>query len=83
MNTIKQMSRDQYGIQHDMAVGPCECGATHELSDERIRSLRDEAGAAGDTSTVVICTAALAGDTAARARCVEMIADSAAMADGQ
>lgn len=46
-------------------------------SDDRMRALRVEACAAGDTATVRDCTAALDGDTLARVRCARAIADEA------
>jgi hypothetical protein len=51
------------------------------ITDERIATLRDEAGAHGDQEQVEICTRALAGDKAAIRECVRVIADSEAMAD--
>jgi hypothetical protein len=49
------------------------------LTDEQIRKLRDEAGAAGDEPMVEICDAALHGDLSARQDCVTVINDAHAM----
>jgi deoxyribose-phosphate aldolase len=48
------------------------------LTDSQIETLRDEAGAAGDVDMVVICDAALAGDTEALRRVVAAIRDAEA-----
>jgi hypothetical protein len=31
--------RDKYGVEHDMKVGPCSCGAVHKLEDAEKRLL--------------------------------------------
>lgn len=48
-----------------------------QVSDDQIRQLRTEAGAAGDREQVALCDRALAGDAAARAECAEVIGDAA------
>lgn len=48
-----------------------------EITDEQIRTLRTEAGAAGDDEQVAICTAALNGVLAARVECARVIAEAA------
>lgn len=49
--------------------------------DRKIRALRAEAGAAGDMKQVAVCDNALAGAPTARAACLEVIADAAAMVE--
>ena len=49
--------------------------------DSAIDQLRREAGRAGDTTQADLCTAALDGDELARAECMRVIRDAAAMAD--
>lgn len=43
------------------------------ITDEQIRSLRDEAGEAGDLAMVTICDHALNGDLDARMECAYVI----------
>jgi len=52
-----------------------------EMSNEQIKALRKEAGAAGDYEMVEVCDRALAGDDAAIAECEKIIADAKAMED--
>ena len=54
---------------------------TNEITNETIKMLRDEAGSAGDTEQVAICTRALAGDDDAREECARVIEDAMAMVD--
>jgi hypothetical protein len=52
---------------------------THiNVTDDQIKALRIEAGAAGDARMIVICIQALDGDIKARAKCARVIADAAA-----
>lgn len=51
------------------------------VTDQQIRALRTEAGAAGDMAQVQLCTDALAGVYSARALCAEAITAARAMAD--
>lgn len=53
--------------------------AEDEMTKERIKALRNEAEAAGDTKQVEICDLALGGDAAAWAGCERAAADEAAM----
>lgn len=46
------------------------------VSDERIERFAAECGSAGDTAGYDIAQAALAGDTAARRSCAEMLAEA-------
>lgn len=48
----------------------------------RITTLRDEAATHGDLEMVAICGRALAGDLDALAECAGVMADAAAMDDG-
>lgn len=48
------------------------------LTDDRIATLRDNAGSAGDLEQVAICNRALEGDEPARAECARVIADARA-----
>jgi len=57
-----------------------EMEKTPEVTDEQIKALRDEAGAAGDSEQVVICDRALYGDDAARDECASVIAEAQAQA---
>ena len=54
---------------------------TEIVSDTDIRGLRWEAGIAGDMKTVLLCRRALAGDSAARAKCARVIQDNVDMED--
>lgn len=47
-----------------------------DITDEQIRSLRTEAGSAGDREQVEICTRALNGDRQARAECARVIGEA-------
>lgn len=49
-----------------------------EITDEQIRALRAEAGAAGDAAQVAICNRALDGSDAARMTCARVIRDAEA-----
>jgi hypothetical protein len=52
---------------------------THiNVTDDQIKALRIEAGAAGDARMIVICIQALDGDIKARAKCARVIAEAAA-----
>ncbi len=51
------------------------------VTDSQIKTLRYEAGLAGDWKQVDLCGAALRGDKAARATCEQAIRAAAAMAD--
>lgn len=54
---------------------------TEPITDEQIRALRTEAGAAGDEEMVILCTDALDGDEAARTICEITIAAARAQQD--
>lgn len=51
------------------------CSAIDDLND-RVYALRDEAMAAGDVAQVALCDAALRGDDAAYARCIDALEDA-------
>lgn len=51
------------------------------VTNDDIRALMTEAGEAGDLEQCEDCRRALAGDTAARQRCIDAIEDAAAKAD--
>jgi hypothetical protein len=53
------------------------------LTDDMIRTLRTEAGAAGDSDTVTACDAALDGDTDAAGDVARIITDARAMDDSR
>lgn len=55
------------------------CSAIGRLND-RVFALRDEAMAAGDVAQVTLCNAALGGDDAAYARCIDALDDAEAAA---
>lgn len=48
------------------------------VTTSQIRTLRDEAGTAGDLEQVAVCDKALDGDKDAAAECARVIADAAA-----
>lgn len=52
--------------------------ATQTVTNEQITALADEAANAGDIDALIICQAALDGDTDAVAACGRMIADASA-----
>ena len=52
-----------------------------EITNQIIKELKDEAGAAGDLIAVAICLRALDGDSEAIADCTEIIENAEAMAD--
>ena len=54
---------------------------TNDITNEQIKTLRQEAAQAGDDAQVAICDRALDGDEQALAVCAEVIADARAMAD--
>jgi hypothetical protein len=56
---------------------------TETLTDDMIRALRTEAGAAGDSETVTACDAALDGDADAAADVARIITDARAMDDSR
>lgn len=47
--------------------------STYTVTDDQIRALRQEAGQAGDTAQVALCTRALEGSRWARGRCATAI----------
>ena len=47
------------------------------ITDSQIATLRTEAAQYGDDAMAAICTAALAGDAAAREECASVIRDAA------
>lgn len=63
------------------AVDVAGAQAASETTASQIETLRTEAAAAGDTAQVDLCTAALAGDSAAWAACARAIRAARAMAD--
>ena len=55
------------------------CGAIGALN-RRVRALREEAAIAGDRAQVSLCDAALRGDDAAYAQCIDALGDAEAAA---
>jgi len=53
------------------------------ITTAQITALRHEAYAAQDVAQVDLCNAALSGDVAAIAECARVIANAAAMDDGE
>jgi len=84
----ESISRDAYShwcagtTSEEMPAGwePGE-GTVSHITNEDIRTLSDEAAAAGDTEQVELCERALAGDDEAREACARAIESAQAMAD--
>ena len=69
---VSETPRVERVLDDAFAVG---CSAIGRLND-RVYALRDEAMAAGDVEQVALCDAALRGDDAAYARCIDALEDA-------
>lgn len=78
-DAIKPNSNDGYAVRpaDQIAFGYVMADGPWWISNDNIRALEAESGAAGDTEQVKLCRAALEeGDEDARALCVSVIADA-------
>lgn len=78
-DAIKPDSNDGYAVRlvDQIASGYIVSDGPWWISNDNIRALEVESGAAGDTEQVKLCRAALdEGDEDARALCVSVIADA-------